>query len=309
MDIYPVDGMDEIIGVPIAGVPHGQQPAPETLSPVTVAGRPIDYVRLKQEPDYFLETMKYIQGKARMHYNNFRYVDAQELFELYFRYLRVYRPHHHRLPVDFYPALLEFSWVLEIQGQRQEAQKLLNQELLRVMEPALMSLEPKQVRIQEKVVEFQQQEQFPSPVNLRVDVPVEKLVDLAKMYTAIGEPVMAAHLLRNAEVRFLLDLYRLQAMSRSVVSVETQHFEPLMSLPVLSGSIALPVAPVLPITAKDAQSVMEKTVNPDYRLDKVNPVSRVNQDSRGRERQGRRQRNTTKKQRAAKASKKPRITL
>lgn len=251
----------------------------------------IDHVRLQRDTDYFLKTMRHILEKARKFYQALQYNAAQEIYEQFFRYLRVYRDKDPTNQVNFYPALFEYAWLKEIQGERQEAQAIINQELLRTLEPVLQpSKQPHLEEIREIVRGLQNQGLFPTVTNLKPQVPLETLEKIAQHFIAVGMQPLALEILGHIEVRHLLSLYRTRQLVHKLEQLEeSAPSTPYSVLPSAYAHFGVPVAPILPITPEDAEKIREKTPKRDYRIDRVEPVYAVNKDPREKEKRRRKQ--------------------
>lgn len=312
--ISPIHEFEDnpFVGV-ITGKPlEGSHEAP----PVVVHGKTIDPARMAKDPAYYVSMMKWFYEKAKAYYNGFQYAYAQELYQQFFKYIRFYRPTQQGFPpgINFYPALFEFSWLLQIQNQRTEAQKLLNQELAHLLETSMKSQEPKLQPFKEQVQALQAEGRFPAAGHPTVEVTPEDLLRLAQQASAL-DAQLAAHLARHAEVRQQLGLSRTQQMIQKWEQREETIAKPqaYAMLPFGFSHTGVPISPLPPpLTTEDIQAVQTKILEPEYHVDKVEPVYGLNKDPREQNKRGRRQRKTntsSRRNKSGRGPRPPRITL
>lgn len=268
----------------------GQNPPVEKAN-LTQYGIKIDHVRLQKDSDYFLKTMRTMLEKARKFYHALQYSAAQEIYEQFFRYLRVYREKDPTNQVNFYPALFEYSWLKEIQGERQEAKAIINRELLKSLEPVMQpSKQPQLEELRETIRGLQNQGLFPTSTNLKPQVPLEALEKLAQQFIAVGQQPLALDILGHIEVRHLLSLYQTRQLAHKLEQQEeSAPSSPYSLLPSAYAHFGVPIAPVLPITPEDAERIRDKTPKREYRIDRVEPIYGINKDPREKEKRRRKQ--------------------
>lgn len=264
------------------------KPSPNRNSHIA-HGLSIDAVQMAQDKDYFLKTILYIHAKARQHYNNFQYAIAQDLYKMFFQYLKLYRPHYPVAPpINFYPAMFEYAWILQLQGEKKEAQKQLNQELIKLLEPIKASKEPRLEEVRESVNRLEEKGLLPTPDRTDIRVSAEDLIELAQLHARYGQYPPAIQLLRHAEVLQMLEFHTARALEKKFehdqehpiaeTSSALHHGHPYIMKPFGYSYFGVPVSPILPITPEDAKSIQTKTIKPEYHVERVEPFASIGKD-------------------------------
>lgn len=301
--------------VPPPEVTQAQAAQPETADQ-GLLGIPVDYNRLKQDEAYFIQLMKYVLYKARVSFNKFIYADAEQLYGQFFKYLRAYRANAmYGSPIEYYPALFEYSWTLSILNRRKEAEKILNQELLRLLEPVLVRTPAHLSDIRNRIQQLQVQNLFPSqPHQLTVRPDLVALQDIARQLAKAGEAEFALHVLSHVEVRHLLSANQIRQLAGTIAKASGQTGAMALSnmLSAVYSRLGLPVTPTVPLTPEEAEKIRSKTFVPEHQVDRVNPIDPTTRDPRKQEFRGARQRSrkaSAKKGKVLRGKRKPRITL
>jgi hypothetical protein len=195
-------------------------------------------------------------------------------------------------------VLFEYGWLSDLNHQRKETERMLNESLLKMLEPVLTP-QPNQSQgrqlIRQFVEAFQELEQLPTPMRMRDPVPDEVLMKLVKKLMSQGEPEIARLVLGQLEVRNLLTVFRADYMARRIYEqVHPRGGPSVMLLPLLYTRIGLPYAPYNPLANEENQRVQTKIyeheeLQPEA-LSGMPPLSRDPNEEEERERRRKRQR-------------------
>jgi hypothetical protein len=314
--IQPIHGFaeEEMLIQPAAPV------KPQTTDAVDAqktmgSGTAVDALRMQKDDAYFVKTLKYMLSGARAFYNTGQYGPAEELYGKFFRYLHAYRADsYYSSPIDYYPAMFEYSWTMEIQGQKAEAQKFLNSELLRLLETITEPQKPELRPVQEALKALQNQGTLPAPGKLQGEVDLTKLPALAQQLAHANHGEKAVQLLGHLEVRYLLEASDAKRLAGQIAK-QDDAARAAMTATVSTAAythLGLPVAPVMPVLREDAERIHRKSLTPEERIDRVNPISatsRYPQDQGGRGSRQRSPQPPAKKRKTVKTRQKPRITF
>jgi len=291
--IQPIQPIQPLHNVEDVHPLHPYYPA-HTVAPSveaqTIGSTTIDHARLKQDQDYFLQTLNNLLYEARAAYNGFNYAEAKGIYEQYFRFLGYYgNTTYSQSQVNFYPAMFEYSWTMEIEGHREEAQRFFNLQLLQVLNAPLQTKKPELHPVQETIKTLQQQQILPSPTNLKVNVPQEQLLNLAQQLVAAGNRPIAIQILHLAEIESLLGLARAGKQIHGLEAQTSTQSIPSQQLPSPFEHWGIPIAPYMPISS-DARAVLQsKVYRPEYHPDRVDPIQPINKDPRDFDRRWRQQ--------------------
>lgn len=253
-------------------------------------GRPIDTSKLQKNRDYYLETMAYMMDKARLYYNNMQYDSAQFWYKQLFLYLPFYRPTYTQLVVDFTPMVFQYTWMTRIIQGKEEALKLMNQDLLKILEPVAKSPKPEARPVQEQIAEWQAQGRLPQPA--RVDMPVapQTLEQLGERLALQGLTDASTQVFRHLEVRLMVDAQRIGERASKVAGGEERpQIQPYTMLPFGFRQTGVPVAPSMPQTQEMALRLSPKTTLPEWWTGRVDPVYGLNKDPQEGQNRRRRQ--------------------
>lgn len=317
--VPPISGLpeeDPLIAAYQAHTTQGPSPA-ETTRPAETEDRIIDNARMHQDYEYVVDSLNYIHFKAQNLFIKGRYVEAQEQYDQFFKYLRQHKVFmYYGVPLNILPAVFENAWTLQLLDRHKEAERFLNQELLRIMEPVLLSPQKPALKpIETTLEQWQQTRIFPGPAHMETPPSMPHLTQLVDMLRTAQQPQLALQLLGYIEVRHLLEVHRTQRLAQGLSEesrLPATRSNPASLLPNAQNHFGLPVAPVLPVAPEVTAKIRPHTHLPEYHVDKVEPVYALNKDPRERQGRGRRQRrpNTPPgKNPPKKPPRKPRITM
>ncbi len=277
---------------------------------------PIDVRRLQTDQPYLISALDYMLYRARTEYFQFRYANAQPMYEQYFRFLRYYRGGvYSPIAREYYPSVYQYMITKNVVERRSEAEKFFNAQLLEHLKPALEKKEPVFRPVLERIQQLQQQQLFPVIPESPVAVKPEVLVSLAEEFTHIQQPQVALYLLGMAEVRHMFEVSQIHRQALNLqpgtknLPRLTELYRPKFyehyGLPYLAGHIAEP--PPL-------HQFASKSVELPYEVESVHMVAPIPEDPTRRQgrspRQKRQQQNQSRKGRSARKGRvSPHITI
>lgn len=295
--IPPIHGLGEEPHLPVIPVKPMSvaQSANVTPSALTVGDKHIDAVQLKQNPKYVNQVLDWILYRARTSFYTFRYPEAEYYYGEFFKYLKYYRANNiYGAPINFVPALFEFSWTREIEGKRKDAEHFFNVELLKLLEPTPAAPQP--AAFSERVEQLIQQGQLPSPQHLGQTPNPEALNELAQLARQVQQPVLATRLLGFGQVLNLWSVFRAQNLAVHLDNESSSGIQQLFRVPLPMEHTGTPVAPVLPQPPDMMERVSSKKLeSPEFHVDKVEPVYALEKDPREQENKRRKQRRALSK--------------
>jgi len=253
-------------------------------------GRPVDVAKLQKSPDYYLTTMSYMMDKARMYYNNMQYDSAQFWYKQLFLYLPFYRPTYSQLVVDFTPLVFNYTWMTRIIQGKEEALKLMNQDLLKILEPVAQSTKAEMRPVQEVITDLQALGRLPQPARPDTVVTPQTLEQVAERLALQGAAMISAQVYRHLEVRLMIDAQRAgERASRVLGGDERPQIQPYAMLPFGFRQTGVPIAASMPQTQEMALRLSPKTVPPEWWTGRVDPVYGLNKDPQEGQNRRRRQ--------------------
>ena len=170
--------------------------------------------------------------------------------------------------------MFEFSWLASIHHREKESERILNESLLRLLDPLLHKEKedttPK-LLVRQFIQAMQELGQLPSNAAPRVSVQDDTLMKLVKKLISQGEPQIARLVLGHLEVRNLLMLFQADYLSRKLYEqINPRSGGPPVTLPILYTRIGLPYAPINPkakeVDAEEHQRERQNEEHPESSL-------------------------------------------
>jgi hypothetical protein len=198
----------------------------------------IDVVKLGRDEQYLVDTLELLMTRARDHYNNFRYPQAEETYKQFFTYFNYYSMYHpsfwERSP--FFATFMEYAYTKEILGKRKEAEVFLNQQLTRLLEATNKANVPELKPIRQEIQALQAQQLLPSPAQLQKVVDAERLIQIAQRLAAVQQNDLARQFLGFAAVSYQLNLFRTERLAQQLMTEKapTTLTKPAADLPYLT---------------------------------------------------------------------------
>ncbi len=291
--IPPIMGMDEEPLYQLS-TPNASQNTPSSQK-ITIDGKQIDPSRFQKEPDYYLRSMDWLLAKAKGSFNTYRYEFAERLYRQFFAYMRFYRPQSYPLKLNVYQAAFEYAWVREINGNRREAERFLNEQLVALLErtrqeeaPAPTPAPPvENPQLEEMLREMQEREELPTRRNLDIDPSPETLERLARAYAEAQEYETAQGIAAQLEIRQFREFMRAQQVSLTIQRQDPQHQNAAINpfLPFGFSHWGVPLAPQYPMNTREMRNLEAKTIRPQEGIVQVQAAIANSQNPQGRLRQ------------------------
>ncbi|MBY0402835.1 MAG: hypothetical protein K2X66_02985, partial [Cyanobacteria bacterium] len=264
-----------------------------------------DKMRLSQDPVYLSSTLAYMLERARYYFQAGYLEDAKKNYQEYLSYQHFYGQGYEGVDQDYFQVLFEYSWLLDINNERKESERVLNEELLRQLEEitkASSKETPHRAEVRQFIQTLQELDEFPNNNRLREPVSTDILFKLVKKLVTHEEPELARAILGGVEVRNLLAVFRTERWLASL-NHQLDPREGLQSslLPIIYTRIGLPFAPVNPLAHDEDKRVFAKEYRPEIlRTSEVFKVHSIDKDpDQDSEREKRRKKQTPPQQGAS----------
>jgi hypothetical protein len=233
-----------------AGTASGSNTEPESMTPLVV-----DIPRLSMDPNYLVNTLGTLLQRARLYFLYGYYDASLKEYRDYLHFEHLYSQGYTGITADYFQVLFEFSWLASIHHREKESERILNESLLRLLDPLLHKEKedttPK-LLVRQFIQAMQELGQLPSNAAPRVSVQNDTLMKLVKKLISQGEPETARLVLGHLEVRNLLMLFQADYLSRKLYAqTNPRSGGPPVTLPIIYTRIGLPYAPINP-KAKEA---------------------------------------------------------
>jgi hypothetical protein len=222
----------------------------------------VDQARLSKDPAYLASTLGYLLQRARYYFRRAQYTEANREYRQYLFYEHRYATGYMGVTPEFFQVVFEYMWLLELKNHRKEAERLFNEQLLRLMEPMLnpkVGMSRDMDRIRQFVQTLQAMDQFPARDNLMAQVTNEALTKLAKYAISHGERSLAQSILSMVEVRYLMGVFRTERMIQTLTrETGSGRQGPSSMLPIIYSRIGLPYAPTNPLGEEEQRRMLSQ---------------------------------------------------
>ncbi len=307
--IRPLGGTGEDVFAHVSWIqsPRGREEISPLVTPTPTSPAHTRAPQLTSEQ----ATIKQLAYKARQAYQLGRYDEASVHFVQLFRWLRFNRDNRN---TEFFQAMFEFGWVLQIQDERKKLRQFFNAALAQQLE----SLPKEPVKDLSKtwpILKTLQDIGLHDPKTIpETAVPDEALLALVTLFQQEGANQIARDLLYHLEIRHLLGLLAAQNAAR-LLSTESLPKTPpqkrlASNIPFGYELFGVPVSPLLQGSLESIQRISDKTIKPERRIDRVEAISALpNYTGRPKGRQKRQNTKPSNKGKPRKMLPKPSITL
>jgi hypothetical protein len=241
----------------------------ESITPLVV-----DIPRFSMDPDYLVDTLGTLLQRARLYFLYGYYDAALREYKQYIHFEHLYSQGYNGITPDYFQVLFEFSWLASIHHREKESERILNESLLRLLDPLLHKEKedttPK-LLVRQFIQAMQELGQLPSNAAPRVSVQDDTLMKLVKKLISQGEPQIARLVLGHLEVRNLLMLFQANYLSRKLYEqTNPRSGGPPITLPIIYTRIGLPYAPMNPkakeVDAEENQRERQNEEHPERSL-------------------------------------------
>ena len=297
--------------LPAYTVNASSQPVSTPSSPVippaiqeSATRQNIDALKLCRDEVYFLETMNLLIYRARDHYNNFRYGEAEKTYKQFFTYFNYYAMYHPSFweQAPFFATFAEYAYTLYVVGKEKEAQVFLNQQLSKLLEATNKPNVPELRPIRQEIQTLQAQQELPSQTQLRLDLNAEALTRIAQRLAQVQQNELARQFLGFAAVSYQLDLFKTERLAQQLTTPEKPSVttltkpaneQPYLMMPFGFRHTGLPYA-YFPLYQQDFGKVNRPQTLAEAELDAetIEPLTSLGKDPNENDRRRRRQRRT-----------------
>lgn len=270
-----------------------------------VNGAPLDPAKMKTDTSYLLTSLRFMYDRAKGYFLAQQYPAAEYWYRQVFQYAPYVRLSSGSYTSNLGIALFEFAWLTEILRGRLEARKILSQALLPVLDATLQRKEPALLAVRETITDLQQRQLLPSSGHLLIQPPVRELDALAKQLVGLAEPGLASEFYQMVEVAHLLESYRARrlAMEQMQQQVLPPGADPRWLDPLGFQRKGVPMVANMPQTQEMAIRVSDKSLHPEQRPDRIEPIHALSADTptgQGKQRQKQQQKKKPKLERPPK---------
>ena len=251
----------------------------------------IDEGRMGKDQEYLKDRMGWLHWRARYYFRNGWYDAAEQLYVRFFRYHHFYGnrilnrysgtyPGYSGTTLNYYYAMFERRWLMEIIDKREAGERFLNEQLMRKLEWAIAH--PEQTErsgelkhiingyiLRGELPGFEDQHAMFKPIALPA------LGKLMQQLVSSGHTMLAHHVLAHIETRQLVSLFHTEREAQRLFPQQQQGLlSPLLqaALSQQASRQGVPMAPTLPSPdykqLADIEHVYTDLVEPVYALGK-----------------------------------------
>lgn len=260
---------------------------PEAASQSTPVVEPtvpeINAEQMAQDPDYLNSTLNYVLDRARQYFASGMYDAAVSNYREYLSYQYRFASRTLGVTDQYFQALFEFAWLMNISEERKEAEKVMNEALLRNLDIVLKPRtdDTQELRlVRQFLTALQELDQLPSANNLRIPVSPDVLGKVVKKLVSQGFPELARDVVGHIEVRNLLSVFRAEELSQKLFTqAHPRTSPPPPLLPIVYTLRGLPFGPFNPLAHEEDKKVYSHEIETEIlRTERIDHIFSVDKD-------------------------------
>ena len=248
---------------------NNKQPLPESAKELLDGDQEqVDTLRLERDSYYLRWILDRALQKARMYFLYGWYEESDHQYNIFFNYQLRYGKKFSGIQDSYFFALFERTWLNDVQGKIETAEKQLNEELMMKLRWAIdhpESLESTKTGIQplkDLLSKFETQGLLPEITNkMALQKPIDSkvLLNFLNKIVDLGYRDLAKYMLGHIEVRLMLKIFQAESAAQRLFSQykNAGNVSPWM-MPYLMSLKGVPLAPTIPVDEND-----KKRLHPD----------------------------------------------